>query len=223
MKLASLKLASLALLLGGADQTRAASILYTNKADFLAATSGLTTINFNGIAPKNNFIAYGPGPLTLSGVTFTSNGFLYVIDPGYYSFPYTNGGFLTSDFINPDKVMAVGLPAGTTAVGFDFGALFAGGGVTTFTIDLSTGEHFTASTTGSPQTNNLGFVGFTSDTPIASLTITMPDADFFNAIDNFAFGAGVPAPEPATITLLGVGIAGMAVYGRRRMKHRCPV
>ena len=67
-------------------------------------------INFNGIAAPGSFTSYGTGPLTLSGVTFTGNGSMFVVDPGYYSASYANGGFLTSDYAVGGDVINVSLP-----------------------------------------------------------------------------------------------------------------
>src|SRR6266849_148722 len=104
MKRATLMLATLALLLCSVGQASAGSTLYSSRAAFEAASSGLTTIDFNGIAPAGGYVSYGTGPLTLSGVTFTGNGEMFVIDPAYYGFPYTQGGFLNSDYSSPNKI-----------------------------------------------------------------------------------------------------------------------
>jgi hypothetical protein len=203
--------------LASCNQAHASIIVYTDRASFTAATSSLTTIDFNGIAPANSYNAYGTGPLTLSGVTFTGNGSMYIIDPGYYGFSYGGGGFLNSDYNPPNTVMAASLPSGTTAFGTDYGGLFSGGS-TTFVITLSTGDTVTATTTKSVQGGSLDFVGITSTTAITSVSLAMPDSPYYNAIDNFSFGTAAPVPEPGSLTLLGVGAFGLIGYSWRRKR-----
>jgi hypothetical protein len=68
-----------------------------------------------------------------------------------------------------------------------------------------------------------GFIGLEESTPIAMAEITAngPGGDPFNfAIDDLRFEA---TPEPGTITLLGIGIAGMAGYAWRRKKQQVKV
>lgn len=187
-------------------------IVYTDKAVFSAAALGLTTIDFNGIAPENWLVRYTPAVLTLSGVEFEANGRMYVIDPGFYGFSYAGAGFL---HVDKTSILSVTLPAGATAIGTDYGGLFAGGG-TTFSVALSTGDVFDFSTDKSIEGGSLDFLGFTSTVPISSLTFNnMPDEPAFNAIDNFVFGSAVP--EPSTITLWSVFgvISGILAWRRR--------
>jgi hypothetical protein len=189
-----------------------ADTVFNNRAAFLSATSGLTNIDFNGIAGPGSYVSFGNGPLSLSGATFTGNGSMFVIDPGYYGFGYPNGGFLNSDYNSPNEI-DVALPA-STAVGFDFGGLL--GGPVTFTINTSNGGSFTASTNASTAGGGLDFFGVVTSTPITSVSILMPDCCAYNAVDNFAFGAGVP--EPATWGMMLLGMAGLGVAMRNRRK-----
>src|SRR5687768_13005890 len=56
---------------------------FTDRTAFNAATTNRTIIDFEGLAPSGSFTFYGsPGSLTLSGVTFQSNGPLFVQNDG---------------------------------------------------------------------------------------------------------------------------------------------
>jgi hypothetical protein len=194
-------------------QSRADTV-YSSASAFTAATSGTTTITFNGIAAPGTYVNE-TSPVTFSGATFTSSSDLFVIDPAYYGFPYTGGGFLSADYLNPD-VLTVALPAGTTAVGFDYGGLFGPTG--SFLVALSDGFSTTLSSTGSTASGNLDFAGFTSSTDLTSITLTLPDSPGYNALDNFVYGSASPVPEPATLGLMLTGLVGAAGVIRRRIK-----
>jgi hypothetical protein len=183
-----------------ASPGRAAMMYYGSQPVFLAASRSMTTLTFNGIA-GGSFVEYAAGPFVLSGVTFTSNNDMYVIDPGYYGFPYPAGGILNSDYSNPNIITAV-FPA-STAVSFRFGGLL--GAPVSFTVRFSTGDSFVlSSSTSFRGSTPLTFAGFTSTAPLTGVTFTMPDAGNYNAIDDFSYGIST-VPEPATLGLFGLG------------------
>jgi hypothetical protein len=174
----------------------AADTVYSSRSAFDAAAGALTTITFDGIAGPGSFVDYGGGPLTLSGVTFTSNA---------TSYPY--GGFLNADYAGLDTITAA-LPA-TTALGFDIGGLF---GAQTFTIGTSDGGSFVVNAPDSIiGTSALDFFGVTTSTPITSITVSYTDGAY-GALDNFSFGA---VPEPATWGLMILGFGGIGGVLRR--------
>ena len=182
---------------------------YSSQAAFTAATTGLTNVDFNGIAAPGSFISYGNGPLVLSGTTITSNASMFVIDPGYYGFSYLDG-FLNADYATPNDTLTFTLPAPVTAVGFDFGSLFSGGA--SFDVTLGGLGPYLVSSSGSTQGGSLGFAGFTSTTSFSVVTLTMPDTPNYNAVDNFQFGSAA-VPEPISAALLGTALLGLAAAG----------
>ena len=63
------------------------------------------------------------------------------------------------------------------------------------------------------------FIGYTSDSAFSSITLS--EITGAGTIDNFSFGAlagatDVGVPEPATMTLFGMGLAALGIARRRR-------
>jgi len=197
----------------GVSQASASTIVYSTRAAFDAGTTGTSTVDFNGIAAPGGFVGYGGGPAVFSGITVTGDGAMFVIDPAYYGFSYAGGGFLNSDFAGATNTLHFVLPSMVTAIGFDFGGLF--GGPVTFQIMLGNGDAFSASSAGSTASGTLGFVGFGSTVGFTYFDVVMPDSPFYNAIDNLTTGQAVP--EPASMTLIATGLAGLVA---RRLRRR---
>jgi len=212
-------LAACAAVAFAAAPARADTVLFTSRTLFNGAATNLTTITFEGIAAPNS-VANFPSPLTLSGVTFSgpSGGSLQVsvLDSGFFSplFQFNSGAVLGGfGFIE------VTLPAGVTAIGTDLMSTNPTG--SPFQVVLANGETFLVNTPLRPER---GFFGITTDVAIASIRFTtLPAAPGASPgiplLDNFSFGqAANPAavPEPATLLLLGTGLAGLATRARRR-------
>ena len=158
-----------------------------------------------------------PPGLTVSGVRFTidqtnDDGNLFVLGKGFY---YPNNSALSSQgsTTGPNNLVIAIPGSGVTAVGMDFGSIFG----TTATFLFPTGDSFDVPTASLP---DLGFVGFTSTTPFASLTIDIPNTDALN-ISSFSYGtpSASVAPEPSGLALLGVGAVCSLGYGWRRRKQ----
>jgi hypothetical protein len=217
----TLTCAALVLLLELAGQCRAGITVYTSAPAFDAATSGLTNIDFNGIAAPGKFVYYGSGPLSLSGVTFTSNdsSAMYVIDPGYYGSSYPGGGFLSAAYsTTKTDIITAALPGPTTALAMNYGGLL--GGPVTFMFKLSDGSTFDATTSLSIAGGSLDFIGVTDTTALSSVAISMPDSPNYYAIDNFQFGTALSIPEPRSVVSASVAtlLVSGAMYRRRKRK-----
>ncbi len=209
-------LAVVCLLAVSSSQAKASVIAFTDRTAFLAAADITTSVDFAGIAPTDSF-AFIPSPpgLTTGDANFSSTtDNMFVIDPGFQSpdFFWSSGPYLIDNQF-ATSALVVTLAPGVTAFGADFSSFGAGD----ITIALAGGGTFTVASPGQP---NFAFLGFTSDQDILSLAFSKSGDSV--VLDNVAFGqtAAVAAvPEPASLTLLGLGLAGM---GARRWRQRKP-
>lgn len=200
MKTASLCL-SAALMGLLAPAAEAASIVYNSSAAFLAQVApGAYTETFDGL------------PMPPAGpVVFTSGSFSYSVSaPGDL---YASGDFLGTSL--PDEALTINFSSGNVmAIGANFFASDLGDSFQSVLMTLTLSDGTLLSFT--PASVSDSYRGFVSDVVITSLTISGPGAFLYAGLDNLTVGA-IPnrVPEPASLLLVGLSLAGMAVVRRR--------
>ena len=206
----------LCLLAASSSQAKASLITFTDRTAFLAAADITTSIDFEGLAPADSFTFFpSPPGLTTGGANFSSTtDNLFVIDPGFNSpdFFWSSGDYLIDNDFST-SALVVSLAPGVTAFGAE-------------SLVIRVWRHHNRSRgrrhadIGSPGQPNFAFVGFISDQDILSLAFSKSGDSV--VLDNVAFGqtgqtGETAVPEPASLTLLGLGLAGM---GARRWRQR---
>jgi hypothetical protein len=191
-------------------QTANASSFTMNEAAFLAANPGLTLIDFEGLCLGGTCAVPA-----FAGVTFSGTN-LVIADGPTFGAPSdwladnAFGGFIDMAFS----------PA-ISAVGFRVSADFSGNIAGQMTVNLFNGvtllDTQTFGTTGLSVFDT--FVGWSGLAGLDNLRVTVTNAGDFVNVDNVSFGESGPAavPEPASLTLLGLGVAAL---GRRRWAAR---
>jgi hypothetical protein len=215
--------AALALVSAALPAAAAATVSYSDRADFDAAAGPLTTETFESCAVNSQvniaLSAGTPGPCgaIVAGVSFAPppGGQNYIAPAGQTGNPSTALGInspayteLLVDFTGSDVV----------AFGAD---LYQNIGAGVQSPDLAPYElrvHFIG---GDPDTvlsvgvaSGGTFFGFTSDTAIDSVGITRLDG--YSVIDNASFSVASGAPEPAGWALMLLGFGGLGAMLRRR-------
>jgi hypothetical protein len=157
-----------ALVLSGMSATaraQGASTVYSDASSFLAAAQTVQTIGFKAPSPTTLTPAT-PYVDSTTGTSFSvpDGQFLYLVGSQFYQGTPYNQDLLVAA-TNSGGPVFINLPPLTTAVGLHYGG-FAGG---PFRFILSTGETFDIPA-GTPL-GTLGFIGFTSSTPITSIVV----------------------------------------------------
>ena len=193
---------------------------YSDQATWLAATTGVTTDNFEGLAPAGSYTMYGSG-ITQNQVTFIGiSGQTGVADTssGFFG-GFANFGTVDAGFVSQTTGIHITLQTPVTAIG-----------VNLFTSQQGLTDTVTNPTNASVPTftsPTLAFFGLTSDTPFSTVDIQTPASYNYAFFDNFQFGAaqvqgGDPGevPEAGTSLLIGTGLLGLAVFRHRSRQPR---
>jgi PEP-CTERM motif len=218
-------LASTAAVLIASTGAHATVTVYTDLASWEAATGTAGTVEDFSSATTGDISSGGAfGPVSFNGFSISGTG------NGDHLGVYTNTGttpdtpvpapfagqnylgwFNGDGQVGPTTTLTFAQP--TSAFAFDW---FNTDNTDEYQIALSSGDTFVAppfsEAGGSAAT---GFFGIVSDTPLTSATIsTFTDGGFVSdeGIDNVR----TVVPEPATLSILGLGMLGLGAIRRRR-------
>lgn len=213
----------------------AATIVFHNRASFISNIEAPISVDFEGVAPANEYIPIDESATYFPGVKFNATSTfdqevtvpdLYVTDGGFQGGAYSLDGSaaltgasacgpLSCSGTVTGRLTAI-LLSGVTAVGMEIGH-DEGAYPLSFQIYLPDGIIY--ADTASRQGN---FLGFISTTPISSLIIDtstnfgpnyllIDDFVYGNSLDNGSAGPS-PVPESSSMTLLSLGLAGLGLH-----------
>jgi hypothetical protein len=125
---------------------------------------------------------------------------------------YSNVSALSTNFGN-DPVTINFTAGNVTALGGNFTNTDITGAQIPGTVTVTTSDGGVQSITSNPAS----FLGYTSTVPIVSVTFTATSAATNNwvQIDHFYTGTAGTVPEPASLSVIGLAVAGLATRHRR--------
>jgi hypothetical protein len=174
-----------------------------------------TTQTFNAygaaLLPNQGAATLDGSSVAFPGFTLYTNGVLQLDSPGYYG--ATNyellavGGDLTIDFTVPQDSFSIGLRAFRGFGGDEMITVFAADDITvlaSYSVGLDA-SIFTSIDSG-------------ESAPIGAVTLSdFSTHPWTGALQSVTFSRPDPAPEPGSLSLLGVGVLGLAGMLRRKL------
>jgi hypothetical protein len=198
------------------SQASATLVTYTDQATFAAASSNLTTVDYENLVPSGAWDSV-PLPYTNGGVTLDGN----LADPNRVAFRINNTWGFTSGvvcvFDSTHATPTLSVPTGgTKALGVDlvYADVETSGYSGFFTLSDGSTQPFALTLPASVGKNVNAFIGLTSSsTPITSVTINPESVG-----GTWIGGVSYQTPEPGTVVLLATGVIGLLAYAWRKRK-----
>jgi hypothetical protein len=221
-------------LIAGSSALSAGTVFYTDLASFTTAVgSAPSTFGFGSVESGGNsaFFSTAAG-LSLNGFQFVgTNGnggyYLGAEGPGFLPADYNRGTgsslqgpAATSSFYGISHgQLTITMPAGgVTAFGLQLWDVLAGNysGAGTDTVNLTVNG--SSGSVVTPPYTGTAFIGFTSSTPVTSVTLTGTTAEEFPTISRVYYSTGNSGsvPEPGTLALMAGALSALVVSLRQK-------
>jgi hypothetical protein len=206
------RLVALSAVLLFAGPASAAIIAFPSRAAFGAGVTGQIVETWDD-NPVGTVIPDGG---TLDGIIyFTLGPNDAAVGNGFTPLSFPNSlGDAGDGFFAPTEPIRFTFPAGALAFGISINTFATGTGAYQATTSLGdvAGSVFDPFPGVVPPTGQ--FIGFLSDTPFSTVTLTAPGG-FSYTLDDLSF-VPVTVPGPATLILVGAGLTGAASWRRSR-------
>lgn len=219
---------SIAVLLFFAASPAALADFFYDRTVFATAAPSLTTQNFDSLVgtpefPNNYHSGEGTASTTSAGLTVAGVNYLgnsafgvetYIVAPSVDLGNYSLNG--TFALVGGRWTTSITFATATTAFGADLGLSHNATGALTLTITLASGEVKITTLNLASRSQFFGVIESSGITKIEAKSSNLAQFAPYTLIDNVSINSPTTIPEPSSVALASIAMAGLLVASRRR-------